>query len=661
MKKSILFIYLFFIGFLNAQEPDLLKEADINKIMKQIFAKHLEENGITKNIIQSAFRVYICQFDPYKIYLLESEVAPFLQLSDAETEEIFSQYRTGNFIRFKELNNIIQKAIIRNREIRKKIEQNPSAIFIEKPQPPLDYPSFADKIDDLPERISAAMRNYISAEKYRFGPNIVKQKENEILENYELQLHHFENQYLFETENGQKLPKEEQENLFAMHVLKALANSLDHHTKFYSNSEAFDMKIRLKKKYEGFGIGLQETPNGIRIAAVIPNSPADKSGLIHPNDYLESIDGKSLKDTDFQEVLDKLRSQESSKISLGIRTTDNDKELKNVTLSREEVTVNADRVSSSFERFGNGIIGKIAFNTFYEGENGVSSENDVKKAIEQLKEKGNLRGLVLDLRHNSGGFLSQAVKVAGLFITNGVIVMSKTSEGKEHIFRDTNNEVAYNGPLVILTSYETASAAEIVAQALQDYGVAVVVGDPRTYGKGTIQAQTVTDNKSTSYFKVTVGEYYTVSGKTPDVRGVKADIVLPSGLEESFHEEEVAFVRKGKESVQPEFNDTLSDLKPEERAWYLKYYMPTLQHRRIFWQNMMPLLKKNSEYRISHNKNYQFFLTGKVIDSKEDEEDISLKQKNAGVEDLQMEEALNIVKDMIYLENTHKGTKIQSH
>ncbi len=101
--------------------------------------------------------------------------------------------------------------------------------------------------------------------------------------------------------------------------------------------------------------------------------------------------------------------------------------------------------------------------------------------------------------------MTQAVKVAGLFITNGVVVISKYSDGEVHYYRDVTETRNYSGPMVVLTSRLTASAAEIVAQALQYYGVALIVGDAQTYGKGTIQAQTVTDDSSESHFKVTVG------------------------------------------------------------------------------------------------------------------------------------------------------------
>src|SRR5262249_53796114 len=137
-------------------------------------------------------------------------------------------------------------------------------------------------------------------------------------------------------------------------------------------------------------------------------------------------------------------------------------------------------------------------------------------------------GLVLDLRENAGGFLSQAVKVSGIFLSNGIVVISKYSRGDVHFLRNIVGRSYFNGPLVILTSKMSASASEIVAQALQDYGVGIVVGDERTFGKGSIQYQTVTDMSTDLFFKVTVGKYYTASGRTTQIEGVKTDIVVPT-------------------------------------------------------------------------------------------------------------------------------------
>ncbi len=123
------------------------------------------------------------------------------------------------------------------------------------------------------------------------------------------------------------------------------------------------------------------------------------------------------------------------------------------------------------------------------------------------------------MRENSGGFLSQAVRVSGLFISSGVVVISKYGDGSLKYYRSMDGSPHYQGPLVILVSRGSASATEIVAQTLQDYGVALVAGDIQTYGKGTIQHQTVTSDRTNSFFKVTVGRYYTVSENRPKSKG----------------------------------------------------------------------------------------------------------------------------------------------
>ena len=182
----------------------------------------------------------------------------------------------------------------------------------------------------------------------------------------------------------------------------------------------------------------------------------------------------------------------------------------------------------SFERYADGIIGKINLPSFYESAEGLSCEADLKAALRDLRKQGDLKGLVVDLRENSGGFLHQAVKVAGLFVSSGIIVISKYAHGETQYLRDIDGKSYYSGPLVLLTSRGSASAAEIVAQALQDYGTVLIVGDDRTYGKGTIQYQTVTDVSAATFFKVTVGRYYTVSGRTTQIEGVIADIQVPT-------------------------------------------------------------------------------------------------------------------------------------
>lgn len=668
-RSGMMRIWLVFICFclsqcfsLIAHEQDLLKAHDVNRIMQQILSQHVDKKEITGKIIQSALIIYIDQFDPHRMYLLEREVTPFVHLSDEQLNQAIEQYTKSDFSLFQQLNRVIQGAIERSRQLRKELEVKSDLFHFNptKGQTALskdeEFEPFASTEAELKERLTQNLTTFIEAQKRRYGEATSAQKKEQILNNYETRLRIFENQYLFQDEKGNPLPIAEQDNLFTIHVLKALASSLDSHTSFYQANEAYDMRVRLQKEFQGIGLVLKDSSQGVVVTHMLEGGPAARSGLIKIGDTLLEVDGESIVDHPFEKVMEMLHGEKNAEIKLTFSRKEEGKpdQIYTVELKREAIILNNDRVDVSSDAFGNGIIGKITLHSFYQGD-GVSSEQDVRDAIKKLEKKGNLRGLILDLRDNSGGFLSQAVKVAGLFITNGVIVISKYSNGDERFYRDVDGKIAYDGPLVVLTSKATASAAEIVAQALQDYGVAIVVGDEHTYGKGTIQTQTVTDNQSVSYFKVTVGKYYTVSGHTPQKEGVKADVVVPGHWNREEIGESYMTDAVDADIIPPAYDDQLADVSKDVRSWYLKYYTPTVQHRTDQWHGLLPTLRKNSEYRIAHNKNYQFYLKGGQDQSTNEEENedeewnTGKKNKTYGEDDLQMQEAVNVLKDMILL------------
>jgi carboxyl-terminal processing protease len=655
--------------WIEAHEQDLLTVKDISPIMRQILSEHFGKKEITSPLLQHALQIYIDQFDPNRMYLLENEVAPYFNFSSAELQKALEQYQRHDFSLFKQLNQTIQVSIERSRHIRQGLEAeikhslfHPSLVKAHVPiaNQEEEMGSFAHNLQQLKERIMQNLVAYIEEQKRRFGEFMTLQRKDQILNSYEMHLREFENQYLYHDENDKPLPHAEQENLFTIHVLKALSNSLDAHTAFYAANEAYDLRVRLQKEFRGIGLVLKDTSNGIIVTHMLEGGPAARSKLIHVGDVLLEINGQSIVDQPFETTMDMLHGDKNTRVKLTFKRPESKGEpskIYTVELTRELIILNNGRVDVYSENFGNGIIGMITLHAFYQGD-GVSSEQDVRNAIEKLKKKGNLRGLILDLRDNGGGFLSQAVKVAGLFITDGIIVISKYSNGEERIYRDVDGKAIYDGPLIVLISKATASAAEIVAQALQDYGVALVVGDEHTYGKGTIQTQTVTDNHSSSYFKVTVGKYYTVSGHTPQKEGVKADIVVPS----HWNREQIGEMYAdslGVDIIPPAYHDSLSDIPPDMRSWYLKYYIPKLQKRTMVWRDLLPILRKNSEYRIAHNKNYQYFLRGKGSEEEaaNDEDEWSVtdkKNKTYGEDDLQVQETINILKDMIVLHNLGK-------
>lgn len=656
-----LFTLSMICGALGAEPAGVLQTKDINKVMQQIFDQHVDKKEMTIAIMKNAFKVYADQFDPDRIYLTEVDVKPFLEMSDEDIRKYIELYKKGEYQEFTDLNNVIQKSITRARQIRANLMQTQASELFQKSDgiradgyedwsdPDLKKPYPANE-NELRKQIRASIEQFIAFERKRYGDANVRARQAHTLKLYDKKAKDHENQYLYIGQDDKPMSDAEKENVFAMHVLKALSNSLDAHTSILNAGEAYDMRIRLEKGVQGIGLLLQIAKDGqVVISKVLENSPAAASGQIKVNDRLVEVDGQSVANKTLDELMEMVGGKVGTTSNLVLIRTVNeggvpvDKTIK-VNLQRADIEVNEDRAKESFVKFGNGIIGTIKLDTFYQSDNGVTSEVDVANAIKRLEAQGNLRGLILDFRENSGGFLSQAIKVAGLFITNGVVVISKYFNGEEHVYRDMDAKRAYDGPLIILTSKATASAAEIVAQTLQDYGVALIVGDEHTYGKGTIQSQTVTDNKSTAYFKVTVGKYYTVSGKTPQIAGVKADVVVPSQfVHENIGEEHLENALKG-DTIDPDYNDDLQDITPNLKSWYMNYYMPTLQHRNHISVEMLNKLRSNSQQRISQNRDYQDFIKKSIV-----------KGGQRAPDDLQLAEAINVMRDAIVIEEQERS------
>lgn len=639
--RSLIIVLLCLVQPLLA-EVKQLKISDVRPIMEEMMSYHIECKELTPLIVKRSFKIYIEQFDPEKLYLLQDEVSPFLELSAAQIDDIIRRYKSDDFSVYLQLNEVIRKAVDRAWGWRQEISRE--IIFSRKDPDPVtgeSYFSHAPTEEQLRQRIKKQLIRFLHSEKSHLV-SWTPQKKEKVFALYERRLNREEKPYAMD---------ERKEYYLTLHILKALSKSMDAHSAFFSPEEACEIKASLEKQFEGIGIILREGIDGVTITGLIKGGPAEKCGKIAKGDLIVEVDKKSTLGFSYEEVLAKIKGEGNKKVSLGLKRFDSKgkEEYFSVELPREKILMQEDRLKYTTETFGNGIIAKITLPSFYESGDDSNCEKDMREALKDLKKRGNLQGLIIDMRENSGGFLNQAVKVAGLFITSGVIVISKYSDGEVRYLRDVDGRSYFNGPILVLTSKASASAAEIVAQALQDYGAALVVGDERTYGKGTIQYQTITDSDAKAFFKVTVGKYYTVSGKSTQIEGVKADILIPTpyaayNIGERFMEYPLS-----NDQISPAYADPLTDLDERSKAWFHKNYLPHLQKMETFWQKILPMLKGNSSYRLSHDKNFKLFLT--TLESPKVGSPIASKE-NWGVGDLQMSEAVNILKDMIYLEST---------
>lgn len=636
---TILFLIFSISGI--ASDTFALSLSDIRITMGKMLSYHVENKEFSPLLVKRSFKLYVEQFDPGRIYLLEDEVEPFLQLNAQMTREVIQDYQKDRFSHYGYLNHMIQKAIFRSQEIRQeqidKLLRKEAEIL--KQSVSLSYSSYPKTEKELKNRIYNRLlwevKRYLkNSPEVELTPHLIQK----ILSHKEKKLQVFEKLYL-DTSDHQ----------LSLHILKALAKSLDAHTGYYSPREAYDIRTSLKKQFSGVGVVLREDCDGVFIADLIEGGPAHKSGQMQVEDLLVAVDHLGVEDISFEELLDVMKGKEGTKLTLGVKRAKADSVVSYVELVREKITMNDERLTFSSELYGGGVIGKIDVPAFYDNGGKVSLDKDMREALKALKAEGDLKGLVLDFRENSGGFLTQAIKVSSLFINGGLIVISKYADGEMSYARDVDGRQYFDGPLVILISKASASAAEIVAQALQDYGVALILGDERSYGKGSMQYQTLTDEKAQAFFKVTVGRYYTASGRSPQIQGVHADIVVPTVFSPYNIGERYLQFPLANDHLNGDVFHSLMNIKQGSYRDISQIVVPYLQPRATKWRHMLPNLKANSQERLEQNKNFQFFLkvgNGHRPERNQIRSHQEFKQQNYGVEDLQIQEAVEIIKDM---------------
>lgn len=335
--------------------------------------------------------------------------------------------------------------------------------------------------------------------------------------------------------------------------LTAIAGLYDPHSTYFSPDtyEEFGISIRLQL----FGIGalLSLEEDVCVIKEIIPGGPADISRLIKPNDKIfavaqETGDYVEVVGMKLRRIVQMIRGEKGTKVRLLIQPADaaDAAVRKEIVLVRDLINIDSARAHGAvFQVPGpDGAprpYGVITLPTFYgrdrrDAKDQNSATDDVARLVRDLQAQG-IEGLVLDLRRNGGGLLGEAVSLTGLFIPSGPVVQIKNHAGEVKVDEDEDPAVAYTGPLVVLTSRFSASASEIVAGALQNYGRAVVIGDTSTHGKGTVQTviemgnvvpQLARRGQAAGATKVTVQKFYLPNGASTQLRGVVPDIVIPS-------------------------------------------------------------------------------------------------------------------------------------
>lgn len=338
--------------------------------------------------------------------------------------------------------------------------------------------------------------------------------------------------------------------------LNTFTRTLDPHSSYLSPRQSEEYKIQMSLSYQGIGASLQIEDDLVAVLNIIPGGPAAIDGRLEPNDRITAVgQGQDEEMVDvvgwpLDDVVQLIRGPSGTTVRLQILPADAmpGAEQRILELTRDKIKLEEQAASSSqisIDKDGQTAnIGIINIPSFYQdydarskGEKDyVSTTRDVRRLIEELRQD-DIDGLVIDLRGNGGGHLSEATALTGLFINKGPVVQLKDTTGRIEVLDDPEPNAIYDGPLVVLVDRFSASASEIFAAAIQDYQRGVVIGQ-RTFGKGTVQNLYILDqyarrvpDPGLGQLTLTIGKYYRVTGGSTQHRGVLPDIDLPSAID----------------------------------------------------------------------------------------------------------------------------------
>jgi len=487
-------------------------------ITKGFLANHVQVRELDPSIELRTVDQFIKRLDPSKLYLLESDVAEIRE----SFKDIFS--KLGNDCSAIEksqkilTNRLSEAFVFVKKSLGKDFKFQENTELTIDPQLRKTPKDKKEAEELLGKFLQFQISNYLATDMK------LEQAKKQLIHRYELAL-----------ARQKKQKKDEVHSMF----LDSFASSLDSHSSYLSQETLEDFEIQMRLSLEGIGAALSWEDGYTTIDNLIPGGSAERSGELQPKDKIIAVaqgekgSFESVIDLQLRDVVKLIRGKKDTIVRLTVlREEGGEAKRLIVSLKRDKINLQdeAAKLTYTTRKIGDKSqkIAVIDLPSFYGdmSRKTRSSYEDLKKLVDQaVREKAD--GIVLDLSTNAGGLLSEAVRITGLFISKGNVVATKGPNQKLDALDDDDDKIAYSGPLVVLTSRLSASASEIVSGALQDYKRALIVGGDHTFGKGTVQAM-MNLPAGLGAIKVTTGMFYVPSGNSTQMRGIPADIVLPS-------------------------------------------------------------------------------------------------------------------------------------
>ncbi len=491
--------------------------ADLPKLFTSYSVQHYTKRGLTGTIRSRTIERFTRGLDPSRTLLLAAEVNEI----QGSANRIFAEVLRGRCGTIEDMMDRVVKRSESDLELAKKLLDADYALD-ESIELVID-PEERGAPKTQQERPTLVQRQlHFQIASYLTGGLELADAKEQLIHRYELNV---------------KRAKERRDRKTGPELLaRAFAGALDPHSSYFSADDLENFQIQMRLSLEGIGAALRTENGFVVIQSLVPGGAAAKSERIRPGDKIIAVqqageEPVSVIDMDLDDAVGLIRGPKGTEVTLTLLREGKQAKTLNVTMMRDKVDIAEAAASIDYETRTVGgrtwTVAVLELPSFYGGDSqGRSSYDDVKRLLAEAREK-NVDGLVLDLSRNGGGLLQDAVRISGLFIDKGPIVGTKTTKEGLAVLSDIDPSTQFPGPLAVLVSPASASAAEILAGALKAYGRAVIVGGPRTFGKGTVQI-VVPLPSELGAMKVTTGMFFLPDGASTQLQGVEADVLVPS-------------------------------------------------------------------------------------------------------------------------------------
>ena len=532
-------IILFGFSFSSKKFSDPNKEKLLIEVVKYVVEKgHYSSLDIDDKISEKIYNTYIEQLDAQKRFFLQSDIRQFEKYKFRLDDQIKDQDLTF-------FNLVYETSRERINEVKTYYEEimSNSFDFSSNENINLDFEnkSFARSKNEIKNRWRKQLKySTLDIISLKLGDSIKYIDDNTRDDSMTLIKKNTDDFFDYISEM-------DRDDWFTNYI-NAFLNQLDPHTVYFNpdDKERFDTNI--SGKFHGIGARLQKTEGTVKIVDIIVGGPIWKDKLLDVGDLIlkvaqENQDPVDIIGMKLDDAIKLIKGPADSYVTLTVKKLSG--EIKDVLIQRgivelEELYAKSTLINKDDKNYG--YISLPKFYIDFADRKSRNSANDVKNEIIKLKNNG-ISGLILDLRNNGGGALQTVVDMTGLFIEKGPVVQVKSTGNRKQVLYDKDPQVVWDGPLVVLMNKMSASASEILAGALQDYNRAVIIGNEKSFGKGTVQ-NVIDLNRfisNSSYdlgaLKITTDKFYRINGESVQLEGVKSDIIIPDSYKYIFNGE----------------------------------------------------------------------------------------------------------------------------